>query len=378
MFVSAVSLENFRNYNQLHLNLTEGFTLFYGENGEGKTNLVESIGFLATLESHRVSGYQALINANAETARISVVANSNSRKITPAVELNRSQPNRYFLNGTQQKRAQEIIGAVSATVFAPEDLDLVRRDPSDRRAFLDALAIQLRPRLSGVKADYDRVLKQRNALLKTARQTSAKDLTTLDIWDDQLVGFGTELIIARLELIANLEPLLSDFYKNLSGKQETISLELRSSIFGSESEEEYEAIAGDPEEIAREFSSTLSEIRAKEIERGITLAGPHRDELLISKTGQPARTHASQGEAWSIALGAKLAAAELLRNDSKTGDPVIILDDVFSVLDAGRRARLIEFAKGFEQVIITATSSDGLPELEWAAKHRVVSGSVTS
>ena len=376
MFISAVALENFRNYKQLNLNLSSGFSLFYGANGEGKTNLVESIGFLASLESHRVAGYQALIREDEESARISATAEFLNRRITPAIELNRSSANRYFLNGNLQRKPQEILGSIFAVVFAPEDLDIVRRDPSDRRDFLDSLAVQLKPRLAGIKADYDRVLKQRNALLKTARLTGAKDLTTLDIWDDQLVGFGSELIANRLELISKLSPLIESFYKELSGKSEQIELELLSSITEDEVEN-FKALTGSTQEISEQFLDRLQQIRNKEIERGITLAGPHRDELLISKAGQPARSHASQGEAWSIALGAKLAAAQLLREQSSVGDPVIILDDVFSVLDQGRRVRLIDFAKDFEQVLITATTSDGLPELQWAAKHRVVSGELS-
>lgn len=376
MFISAVALENFRNYKQLNLNLTSGFSLFYGANGEGKTNLVESIGFLASLESHRVAGYQALIREDEESARISATAEFLNRRITPAIELNRSSANRYFLNGNLQRKPQEILGSIFAVVFAPEDLDIVRRDPSDRRDFLDSLAVQLKPRLAGINADYDRVLKQRNALLKTARLTGAKDLTTLDIWDDQLVGFGSELIANRLELISKLSPLIESFYKELSGKSEQIELELLSSITEDEVEN-FKALSGSTQEISEQFLDRLQQIRNKEIERGITLAGPHRDELLISKAGQPARSHASQGEAWSIALGAKLAAAQLLREQSSVGDPVIILDDVFSVLDQGRRVRLIDFAKDFEQVLITATTSDGLPQLQWAAKHRVVSGEIS-
>lgn len=376
MFISAVALENFRNYKQLNLNLSSGFSLFYGANGEGKTNLVESIGFLASLESHRVAGYQALIREDEESARISATAEFLNRRITPAIELNRSSANRYFLNGNLQRKPQEILGSIFSVVFAPEDLDIVRRDPSDRRDFLDSLAVQLKPRLAGIKADYDRVLKQRNALLKTARLTGAKDLTTLDIWNDQLVGFGSELIANRLELISKLSPLIENFYKELSGKSEQIELELLSSITEDEVEN-FKTLTGSTQEISEQFLDRLQQIRNKEIERGITLAGPHRDELLISKAGQPARSHASQGEAWSIALGAKLAAAQLLREQSSVGDPVIILDDVFSVLDQGRRVRLIDFAKDFEQVLITATTSDGLPELQWAAKHRVVSGELS-
>ena len=377
MFISSVALENFRNYKQLHLDLVPGFTLLYGENGEGKTNLVESIGYLSSLDSHRVAGYQALINNNSETARLSATANFNNRKITAAAELNKTTSNRFFLNGNLQRKANDILGSVTSVVFAPEDLDIIRRDPSDRRDFLDSLLVQLKPRLGGVKSDYERVLKQRNALLKSAKQTGAKDLSTLDIWDDQLVAFGAELIATRLELIGKLKPLLQDFYNHLGQKQEEITIELRSSITSGDEEEEFESLVGATEaEIAEQFIERLQELRPKELERGLTLAGPHRDEIYFAKDSLAARTHASQGEAWSLALGAKLASAELIREISQTADPVIILDDVFSVLDSGRRERLIEFAKTFEQVLITSTTDSGLPEISWQAKHRVVSGEV--
>jgi len=375
LFISAISLENFRNYKQLHLDLVPGFTLLFGENGEGKTNLVESIGYLSALESHRVTGYQSLIKNEEETARLSATANHNGRKVTAAAELNKNNPNRYFLNGNLQRKSSDVLGSVTSVVFAPEDLDIVRRDPSDRRAFLDALLAQLKPRLAGVKSDYDRVLKQRNALLKSARQTNAKDLSTLDIWDDQLVSFGAEIIFARLELVNRLKPLLQDFYNRLTNGTEEITLDIRSSITSGEDEEDFETLVGATQsEIQEQFLQRLQELRTKELERGLTLAGPHRDELFIAKDSLAAKTHASQGEAWSIALGAKLASAELIREISQTADPVIILDDVFSVLDIGRRERLIEFANSFEQVLITSTSDTGLPDITWGAKHRVVAG----
>lgn len=377
MFISSVSLENFRNYKQLHLELNQGFTLLFGENGEGKTNLVESIGYLSALDSHRVAGYQALIRNDSETARLSAAANFKNRKVTAAAELSKSSANRFFLNGNLQRKASDILGSVTSVVFAPEDLDIIRRDPSDRRAFLDSLLVQLKPRLAGVKSDYDRVLKQRNALLKSAKQTGAKDLSTLDIWDDQLVALGAEIIFARLELIGKLKPLLQDFYNHLGQKQEEITLELKSSITSGEEAEEFESLVGaTTEEITEQFHSRLQDVRGKELERGITLVGPHRDELYFAKDSLAAKSHASQGEAWSLALGVKLASAELIREISQTADPVIILDDVFSVLDAGRRERLIEFAKGYEQVLITSTTDQGLPEISWQAKYQVVAGEV--
>lgn len=374
MWVSSVQLHNFRNYEQIAVSFSKGLNLIFGENGRGKTNLVEGIYFLGTLESHRSANNSVLIRSDQPTATISVTGNFADRKLVAAAEINRSTANRYFLNGSQRKRSAEVAGVVKSLIFSPEDLDLVRRDPQDRRAFMDQALVLLKPRLQGVKSDYDRVLKQRNALLKSAKHTTRPELSTLDIWDDQLVALGSELILARLELIQELQPLLADFYRELAGTGEEVSLSLQSSIT-AEDEEEPEVIATqDLEEIRSTFHVKLQSLRNKELERGITLAGPHRDELFISKAGLAARTQSSQGEAWSIALGLKLALAELIRIDSQSGDPVLILDDVFAVLDAGRRSRLVKFVSGFEQVIITSADRASAPELSWDNELEVGKG----
>ena len=374
MWVSSVQLHNFRNYEQIAVSFSKGLNLIFGENGRGKTNLVEGIFFLGTLESHRSAHNSVLIRLDQPTATISVTGNFADRKLVAAAEINRSTANRYFLNGSQRKRSAEVAGLVKSLIFSPEDLDLVRRDPQDRRAFMDQALVLLKPRLQGVKSDYDRVLKQRNALLKSAKHTTRPELSTLDIWDDQLVALGSELILARLDLIQELQPLLADFYRELAGTGEEVSLSLQSSIT-AEDEEEPEVIATqDLEEIRSTFHVKLQSLRNKELERGITLAGPHRDELFISKAGLAARTQSSQGEAWSIALGLKLALAELIRIDSQSGDPVLILDDVFAVLDAGRRSRLVKFVSGFEQVIITSADRASAPELSWDNELEVGKG----
>lgn len=374
MWVSSVQLHNFRNYEQIAVSFSKGLNLIFGENGRGKTNLVEGIFFLGTLESHRSANNSVLIRSDQPTATISVTGNFADRKLVAAAEINRSTANRYFLNGSQRKRSAEVAGLVKSLIFSPEDLDLVRRDPQDRRAFMDQALVLLKPRLQGVKSDYDRVLKQRNALLKSAKHTTRPELSTLDIWDDQLVALGSELILARLDLIQELQPLLADFYRELAGTGEEVSLSLQSSIT-AEDEEEPEVIATqDLEEIRSTFHVKLQSLRNKELERGITLAGPHRDELFISKAGLAARTQSSQGEAWSIALGLKLALAELIRIDSQSGDPVLILDDVFAVLDAGRRSRLVKFVSGFEQVIITSADRASAPELSWDNELEVGKG----
>jgi DNA replication and repair protein RecF len=377
VWISSLQLENFRNYRQLSLNLEPGINLLIGENGAGKTNLVEACVYLSTLESHRVSGYGALIHSESSSAQLSLKAKNDSREISVAAEINRDKANRYFLNSHQVKRTSDLVGVSKVVVFAPEDLDLVRRDPQDRRRFLDDSMIQLKPRLAGVKSDYERVLKQKAALLKSARQVSNPDLTTLDIWDDQLVSLGSELIFHRQELISKIFPLLQDFYSQLSGKPESLELILRSSVAGGEEEEDLTPLSSwNRADISEAFYQRLHELRARELERGVSLVGPHRDELSILKSGLLARNHASQGEAWSLALGLKLAMAQLLREDSQSGDPVLILDDVFAVLDAGRRQRLVEFVIENEQVLITSADVDAVPNLSVAKRLEISGGEV--
>jgi DNA replication and repair protein RecF len=377
VWISSLQLENFRNYRQLALNFEPGINLLIGENGAGKTNLVEACVYLSTLESHRVSGYGSLIHSESQSSQLSLRARNDSREISVAAEINRDKPNRYFLNSHQVKRTSDLVGVSKVVVFAPEDLDLVRRDPQDRRRFLDESMIQLKPRLAGVKSDYERVLKQKAALLKSARQVSSPDLTTLDIWDDQLVSLGSELIFQRQELVSKIFPLLQDFYHQLSGKPESIELSIRSSISGGEEEDEFSPLESwGKEEISDAFYQRLQELRHRELERGVSLVGPHRDELTILKSGLLARNHASQGEAWSLALGLKLAMAQLLRDDSQSGDPVLILDDVFAVLDAGRRQRLVEFVMNNEQVLITSADVEAVPDLVVAKRLEISGGEV--
>lgn len=374
MWLSSLQLTNFRNYADLSVSLRPGPILFHGPNGEGKTNLVEAMHFASSLSSHRVSGYQNLIQKDKLTTQLAVTGNHAGRELLVGLELGAKSQNRYFVNGNQIRKTADVIGLIGSVIFAPEDLDLIRRDPSDRRQFLDSSAVQLRPRLAGVQTDYERVLKQRNALLKSAKQTKTPDLSTLDIWDDQLVSLGVEIILSRLELIALIGPLLSDFYAKLSGAGEEIRLSLVSAIGD---DEDLSELPGDRGLLAAMFHDQLSQQRARELERGLTLVGPHRDDLLIQKNQLVARNHASQGEAWSLALGLKLALASLLRDASHLGDPVLLLDDVFAVLDTGRRQRLLEFVLSYEQVIVTAADRDMAPKIKWAQVFRVLGGEVT-
>ncbi len=377
MWLKSLQLANFRNYLQLNLDLSFGQVLLYGQNGEGKTNLVEAISYLSTLESHRVTGYQSLIQQGQTTAQLSGKVNQNSRELLIGVELNKEASNRYFLNGSARKKTSEVLGLVRTVSFSPEDLDLIRRDPSDRRKFLDSSLVQLKPRLSGVKADYELVLKQRNALLKSARGVKNPELSTLEIWDDQLVALGTELAAERLELVTALSPLLQTFYTALSDSKDEVSLRVVSAV-GSDENEKWTDIERDPKIYSQLFYERLESLRKKELERGITLAGPHRDELLIDKAGLLAKTHASQGEAWSLALGLKLALGDVSRKTSNIGDPILLLDDVFAVLDKGRRERLVEFVTDYEQVIITAADETMAPNLDWSEKLHVSGGVVSA
>jgi len=377
LWLKSLQLANFRNYSQLNVDFAAGQVLLYGQNGEGKTNLVEAVSYLSVLESHRVSGYQSLIQKDHSTAQLSGKVNHNSRELLVGIELNKDSGNRYFLNGSARKKTSEILGLVRTVSFSPEDLDLIRRDPSDRRKFLDNSLVQLKPRLSGVKADYERVLKQRNALLKSARGVKNPELSTLEIWDDQLVALGTELAAERLELVTALSPLLQTFYTALSGSHDEISLRVVSAV-GSDDSEKWTDIESDPKAYSQLFYERLDSLRKKELERGITLAGPHRDELLIDKAGLLARTHASQGEAWSLALGLKLALGDVSRKTSNNGDPILLLDDVFAVLDKGRRERLVEFVTDYEQVIITAADETMAPNLDWSSRMNVSGGVVSA
>jgi DNA replication and repair protein RecF len=370
LWVSELQLASFRNYQSLQTKFSEGRNLIYGPNGEGKTNLVEAIGYLSSLSSHRLGSQKSLVREGDPSAQLSATVKSGDRELAVGVEINTSSANKFFINGSPRQRASEILGNLAAVVFAPEDLDVVRRDPADRRGFLDQTAALLKPRIGQLRLDYDRVLKQRNALLKSSRGVKNPDLSTLDIWDDQLVELGSHITQARFELLGLLGPTLQSFYSELSGSTETIELQLVS----LSAQDDLAEI--DKDHIASQLRENLQRNRAQELERGITLFGPHRDELLITKAGLLARSHASQGEAWSLALGLKLAVAAELK-DRPGGDPVVILDDVFAVLDPGRRARLVEFVKGFQQVLVTAADPAATPELSWDAKFSVSQGEVT-
>lgn len=367
MLVSHLSLRDFRNYETVELELVPGANLFVGSNGQGKTNLVEAIGYLSTLGSHRVSVDHAMIRQGTDSAVIRARVVNGEQSVLLEVQINRGSANRAQANRSAIK-PRELPRYFSSVIFAPEDIMLVRGDPSGRRRFLDELLVLRSPRMSGVMADYERVLKQRNSLLKSARASNVAQLSTLEIWDERLVTFGSEIIEARSNLVAELTPEVASAYASVAGADHAASLSsylsIRAQSTDDEAEFESQAMVGLPltAELAAEgFRAALTRLRRAELARGITLVGPHRDDLVLQLNAMPARGYASHGESWSFALALKLASAQVLRRESNTGDPVLVLDDVFAELDESRRDRLAAAVAGFEQVLITAAVFDDVP-----------------
>jgi DNA replication and repair protein RecF len=383
--VSHLSLADFRNYTDAEVPFVEGPNLIVGRNGQGKTNLVEALGFLSTLGSHRVSSDKAMIRAGRDAAIIRARLEFNGREILAEVQINRAALNRAQVNRSVIK-TRELPRYFSSVLFAPEDLSLVRGDPSGRRRFLDQLLVLRSPRISGVLADYDRVLKQRNTLLKSARasRVPASALTTLDIWDERLVNIGSQIIDERAELVRLLGDPLRAAYEAVAGDDHGPALVSSLSILGADEDAAAEnngvasthSTPGAGSSTAETFAATLASVRPKELERGLTLVGPHRDDVVFMLNSLPAKGYASHGESWSFALALKLASAQLLRRDSSSGDPVLILDDVFAELDQFRRARLATAVAGFEQVLITAAVLDDVPDSLAAHVITIQAGSV--
>ena len=388
MLVKHLALANFRNYSTADVAFSPGVNLLVGPNGQGKTNLVEAIRFMSTLSSHRVAGYLPLIrNAQPEVdqAIIRVLANHDGRDALLELELNRSTPNRARINKTTAPRVRDVLGYVNTVTFAPEDLDIVKKDPSNRRAFIDELLVQVSPRFAGVFSDYDRVLKQRNTLLRTARQTGAKgtSLSTLDAWDESLIKFGSEIVAARIALVERMRPLLTEAYQAIAIANNEPQILMKSSLLGDAVAEEDDSDSlehienSNESEVEQLFRSKLAQIRSRELDRGITMVGPHRDDLVLMLSDLPAKGYASHGESWSFALALRLASIDLLRAETRSGDPVLILDDVFAELDAGRRARLAELVANNEQVLITAAVGEDVPDELRAKVFNVFAGEVS-
>lgn len=350
------------------MELEPGRTVFVGSNGFGKTNLVEALWYSATLGSHRVGTDAPLIREGAERAVVSTIVVNEGRELAVDLEITAGRANKARLNRSPVRSAREILGALRAVLFAPEDLALVRGEPGERRRYLDDLATTRRPSIAGVRADYDKVLKQRSALLKSASgsrfRSDPSSLDTLDVWDRYLAGHGSRLIAARVELIHALAPEVEKSYQTLAPASRAAAIRYRSAVEAVESD----AAAGgvDPERYEAVLLEELARKRSAELERGVCLVGPHRDDLELRLGDQPAKGFASHGESWSMALALRLGAYELLRSDGS--DPVLLLDDVFAELDAARRRALVTAAESAEQVLVTAAVSDDVPS-DWDARR---------
>jgi DNA replication and repair protein RecF len=370
--VSALSLTDFRSWAQLDLELGPGSTALVGSNGQGKTNIVEALLYVATLASHRVANDAPLVRQGAERAIVRARVERDERSTLVELELNPGKANRARVNRGPVPRAREVLGILRTVLFAPEDLALVKGDPSDRRRFLDDLLVARTPRLAGVRADYERVLKQRNALLKTAflaRRSGGGDMRTLDVWDSHLAQTGAELLAARLVLVDDLLPFAQVAYREVSKGQGELGLAYRSSLG--------EALPDtrDRELLVAALLSELARVRPQEVERGVSLVGPHRDDLLLNLGTLPVKGYASHGESWSVALALRLASYELLKADG--GEPVLVLDDVFAELDTGRRERLASLVEPAGQVIVTAAVPGDVPEQLLGGRYDVHDGAVT-
>lgn len=390
MRVTHLSLSHFRNYRAAEVEFAPGINLILGRNGQGKTNLVEAIAYFATLGSHRVTAEGALIRAGAESAIARMRIAVSSRDALLEIQLNRGQANRAQINRNPVK-PRELLRWFSAVMFAPEDLSIVRGEPALRRRFLDEAVVARNPALSGVLADYDRVVRQRSSLLKSTRLTGNKSAVeaTLSVWDEQLIEFGSRIMFERHRLVAELAPFLAASYFALVGVDHAPGMTLSETALGpvprSDVSRETVSRAGGSfstladvsrETIVADFTRALAEARKQEIERGVTLVGPHRDELILTLNELPVRGYASHGESWSFVLSLRLALAQLLRAESPAGDPVIILDDVFAELDSGRRQHLMDAVGQFEQVIVTAAVEEDIPAGLSAHRIHVSEGAV--
>ena len=368
MHISRLELLNFRNYERAQLDLNTGITVFVGANGQGKTNLIEAIGYLATISSHRVSMDQPLVLVGAEFAVVRAHLSHADRDVLVELQINKNGANRAQLNGNKAK-IHELPRYAKSVLFSPEDLAIVRGEPSVRRRVLDELLIQRYPRLLGVLVDYEKVVRQRNSLLKSSRAhgTSAHLSADLEFWDEHLVAFGSDIIDSRLALIEDLRDPISSAYRKLVGTDHGATLRAVLSIDGNGNTgvaQQVSAITPETDSVlstADRFRNALVRTQSQERDRALTLVGPHRDEVYFELNGLPTRGYASHGESWSFALSIRLASAELLRTHSQSGDPVLILDDVFAELDHSRRGRLAELISDFEQVLVTAAVLEDVP-----------------
>jgi DNA replication and repair protein RecF len=381
VYVAHLTLHDFRSYATADVELDPGVTAFVGRNGQGKTNLVEAIDYLSRLSSHRVATDAPLVRAGCEQAVVRAAVVKDGRTAVLEVEINPGKANRARVNKSVLPRTRDLVGLVRTVVFSPEDLALVKGDPSERRRFLDDLLVLRTPRLAGLRADYDRVLKQRNSLLKSmlaARRGRRDDefaASTLVVWDEQLAQHGAELLAARVGLVDDLRPYVGKAYEAVARGASREDAEL-----------DYRATVPLEADLAGSFLAALADRRKDELDRGLSLVGPHRDDLLLTlapagsagaAVGEklPVKGYASHGESWSFALALRLAAYDLLRADGD--EPILVLDDVFAELDSERRAQLADLVVGAEQVLVTAAVPADIPEALAGVRFVVADGEVT-
>jgi DNA replication and repair protein RecF len=363
VFVRHLGLRDFRSWAHAEVDLTPGRTVFVGPNGFGKTNLVEALWYSSTLGSHRVATDAPLVRVGSSRAVVSTIVVNDGRECAVDLEIAAGRANKARLNRSPVRSPREVIGVLRAVLFAPEDLALVRGDPADRRRYLDDLAAVRRPRVAAVRADYEKVLRQRTALLKSASGARFRGdrgaLDTLDVWDGHLAAHGAELMAARVELVNELAPEVQKSYQLLAPGARSAAIGYRASV-------DVEPDCTDVERLRAALLAGMAQRRDAELERGVCLVGPHRDDLELRLGEQPAKGFASHGESWSMALALRLAAYELLRAEG--GDPVLLLDDVFAELDTARREALAAAAASAEQVLVTAAVLDDIPR-DWDAKR---------
>jgi DNA replication and repair protein RecF len=387
VYVARLQLLDFRSYGEVDVELEPGASAFLGRNGQGKTNLVEAVDYLSRLASHRVATDAPLVRSGADRALVRAVVVREGREATLEVEINPGRSNRARVNRSPLPRPRELLGLVRTVVFSPEDLTLVKGDPSERRRFLDDLLVLRTPRLAGVRSDYDRVLRQRNSLLKTAataRRGSSSEtsaLSTLEVWDAHLARTGAELLAERLSLVEELRPYLGKSYETVArgASRDDAEMEYRPSFdLAPALVEEVSKQPTRTDALVGALLAALAERRNDELDRGVSLVGPHRDELQLSlgtaETRLPVKGYASHGESWSFALALRLASYDLLRADGD--DPILILDDVFAELDTERRGQLADLVAGAEQVLVTAAVAADVPESLSGVRYVVGNGEV--
>lgn len=405
MYLEKLSLTDFRSYAQVDLSFEPGVTVLVGSNGIGKTNLMEAIGYLATLNSHRVSTDAPLLRFGTERAMIRAKLVRGEQATVLELEINASRANRGRINRSNPVRARDLLGICQTVLFAPEDLALVKGDPSNRRRFLDELLVSLMPRHAATRSDYDRVLKQRNALLKSGRtgKFTAGHEATLDVWDQHMARAGAELLHARLELVDRLQPHLRNAYAQLTDGSKEASAIYRSTLQDILDDDgaaaipsaaagtgpDTDAVSAESapaddlrllsvEQLTDRYIQAFAAARRKELERGISLVGPHRDELELVLGSAPAKGYASHGETWSMCLSLRLASYYVMLDDARTGGspPILILDDVFAELDVQRRRKLAAIVSGAEQVLVTAAVEDDIPAELTGRRVKVIPGGI--